>query len=95
MFSEKLLELLKSFTDVCSVFDSFEKGDVLLPYGATEFFIKTRKDPVEVYFSFIDGDMPVCYGNVSMIGYSIVPGGFVIHPKVEANSLQVKYFVFF
>lgn len=89
MLSEKIFAFL-------DVFKSFQEGSVSLPYGQSEFIVKTRETPREVWVSFADnGVMPVCMGDVNTVGYTIHQDGFVLYSNITSDSAQINYCVIF
>jgi hypothetical protein len=91
MILDRFLSAVVSLGTVLHVFDSFQEGSVVLQSGNNVIEVVTRKPPAEVWLSFSDGAIPTCTGNLSKVGYTLSPNGFILYADVNSNVLQVHW----
>lgn len=68
-------------------------GSITLNQGNHEVAIKTECAPKNVFLSVCAGGVPVCSGSIDMVGYNILPDGFILYANVQSNVVEVKYIV--
>jgi len=86
-----LIQVLETLSD-CSCGDVVE-GCITLNQGHHEVTVTTNIAPATVFLSVRPVGTPVCVGNIDMVGYSMLPNGFVLYADIKSNVAEVCYFV--
>jgi hypothetical protein len=88
------LHMLNSLAESCHC-SVAECGDVSLGYGCHEITVKTACGPKDICLSTNNDtcDTPVCQGDVNMVGYSLLPDGFVLYADIKSNTCVVSWSV--
>jgi hypothetical protein len=86
-----LIQVLESLGD-CDCDDVVE-GCITLNQGTHEVVVKTEVSPSEVFLSVRSIGTPVCNGDVDMVGYSVLPDGFILYADIKSTGAEVCYFV--
>lgn len=83
------------FVEVAEPLERTEHGEVCLDRGNHDITIVTRFKPRKVFFSFKDeGEgMPVCMGNVDLVGTTILPDGFVLYARITSERRHIRWSV--
>jgi hypothetical protein len=68
-------------------------GCITLNQGNHEITVATDSAPTAVFLSVSPIGTPVCSGNIDMVGYSLLPTGFVLYANIMSNSAEVCYIV--
>jgi hypothetical protein len=77
--------------DGCGVEE--ESEGVLLAFGDRDITFKTDFTPLRVYVSVISDGIPVCIGDVSTVGVTLLEDGFVLHAHIKTDSAIVKWII--
>lgn len=86
-----LIHVLQSLAN-CNCANVTE-GCITLNQGTHEITVKTDIVPSIVFLSVRPIGTPVCVGNIDMVGYSLLPDGFVLYADIKSNVAEVCYFV--
>jgi hypothetical protein len=88
---DTILQSLSSLANcMCAV---TEEGEIVLNQGHHEITIYTSISPVTVSLSVTSCFDPVCIGDVDMVGYKILPDGFVLYADIASGAAAINYFV--
>lgn len=86
-----LIQVLQALAECdCS---NVVEGCITLNQGHHEVTIKTEVCPHDVFLSVQPIGTPVCVGNVDMVGYTLLPDGFVLFADIKSNVAEVCYVV--
>jgi hypothetical protein len=70
-----------------------ENEGVLLAYGDRDITFKTDFKPARVYVSVDSDGVPVCVGDVSTVGVTMLEDGFVLHAHIRTDSAVIKWII--
>jgi hypothetical protein len=88
---DTLLQSMSAFANcMCGV---IEEGEIVLNQGHHEITISTSIVPQSVCLSVVSCSDPVCVGDVDMVGYKMLPDGFVLYADISSAAAAVNYFV--
>jgi len=73
--------------------DNAVDGCITLNQGHHEITVVTEISPEQVYLSVSPIGAPVCNGDIDMVGYSLLPDGFVLYADIKSNSAEVCYII--
>lgn len=68
-----------------------EKGCVHLAYGKHQVMIKTKCAPCRIWVSLCCNNTQVCAGDMSMVGTTVVPGGFILISDIRSNHCTIHW----
>ncbi len=88
---ECLIQVLEALAD-CEC-DHVVEGAITLNQGHHEVTVKTNCPPHQVFLSVKPVGTPVCVGDVDMVGYLLIPDGFVLYADIKSNIAEVFYVV--
>jgi hypothetical protein len=96
MILDRIISVFAHINSVLTVFDSVQEGELVAQNGHSVVEIVTKKPPLEVWVSMKSfGNLPVCHGDISKVGYTITPTGFILYLDVAENSLEVGWSAIF
>lgn len=75
----------------------FEGGDIVLSYGHHTVTIPTSAQAQRIWLS-VDEDnatIPVCCGNINVVGAKIIDHGFVLCADVKSDLVEIQWFIEF
>lgn len=72
-----------------------EAERIILPFGDHVISVKLEGKPSEVYVSLTEEGGPVCGGDVSTTGVTLLDDGFVLYAHVKGNEASVRWVVKF
>ena len=73
--------------------ESVQSGRLDLGHGRQEIKITLHSTPWAVWTSFKNtANVPVCVGDVDMLGVQIVHNGFVIYADIKSVSRHIRWF---
>lgn len=87
----KMVEALNHVTCKCNEY--CDAGSIVVASGVQQIVIKTTCEPNEVWLKVVSEDMPVCGGDIDMVGYQLLPDGFVLYAVIQSNTAEVFYAV--
>jgi hypothetical protein len=70
-----------------------ENEGLLLPFGDHVINVRLEKPAKEVYVSVHDEGGPVCGGEISTVGVTLLDDGFVLYVHCKSDSCLVKWIV--
>jgi hypothetical protein len=73
--------------------DSHDEGSISLNQGHHEVAVSTSVVPSVVFLAVSPLGTPVCVGDIDMVGYSLLPDGFILYADIKSNSAEVCYYV--
>jgi hypothetical protein len=85
----KMIEAINSVK--CDEF--CDTGSIIVANGTQEIEIKTTCEPNEVWLRIVPGDVPVCNGNIDLVGYQLLAKGFVLYAIIQSASAEIFYAV--
>ncbi len=71
----------------------FVEGFITLNQGHHEITVNTEIVPSEVFLSIRPVGIPVCVADIDMVGYTLLPDGFVLYADIKSNVAEICYFV--
>ncbi len=77
----------------CSEVIPPENEGILLPHGDHVITVKLDTRPATVYVSIADDGNPVCGGEVSTAGVSLLDDGFVLYAKIKTDHAVVRWII--
>lgn len=86
-----ILQSLSNFADCMTAVT--EEGEIVLNEGHHEITIYTRICPDKVRLSVMSCFDPVCIGDIDMVGYKILPDGFVLYADISSGAAAISYLV--
>ena len=88
------LHMLNSLSASCHCGPN-EAGEISLAYGHHEVTVTTKNKPKNVLLSTNNAvcDTPVCQGDINMVGYTLLPDGFVLYADIKSNTSVVSWVV--
>lgn len=88
---DSLLQSMCAFAScMCGV---TEEGEIVLNQGHHEITICIGIVPNNVSLSITSCADPVCIGDVDMVGYKLLPDGFVLYADISSAAAAISYFV--
>jgi hypothetical protein len=93
--SKHLYEALGHVLDSmdCNLAENPDNEGILLPYGDHVISVKLDHKPLMVFVSLTDGEGPVCGGDISTSGVTLMDDGFVLYVHVKTNETLVRWIV--
>ncbi len=70
-----------------------ENEGILLPFGDHVITVKLDVKPAVVYVSITDDGNPVCGGEVSTAGVTLLDDGFVLYAKIKTDHGVVRWII--
>lgn len=86
-----LLQSLGTFANCMTAVT--EEGEIVLNQGHHEITIYTEICPEKIRLSVMSCFDPVCVGNVDMVGYKILPDGFILYADISSGAAAINYLV--
>ncbi len=88
------LHMLNSLSGACHCGAS-ECGEISLAYGEHQVTVATKGKPKNVLLGINNAacDTPVCQGDINMVGYTLLPDGFVLYADIKSNTSVVTWVV--
>ena len=87
----RILESLIQNDDCCKHHEV--EGCITLNQGHHEITVTTDVCPECVFLSVQPVGTPVCIGDIDMVGYSLVPEGFILYADIKSSVAEVCYIV--
>jgi hypothetical protein len=88
---ETILQSLSNLANCMSTVT--EEGEIVLNQGHHEITIYTNICPVTVRLSVTSCFDPVCIGDIDMVGYKILPDGFILYADIASGAAAINYVV--
>lgn len=87
-----LIQVLEALCDdVCPCEKHSIEGCITLNQGNHEITIACDTIPERVFLSVTPLGTPVCVGAIDLVGYTLIPDGFVLYAEIKSAAAEVCY----